>query len=151
MQVILLRHGLRNNGFGDVPLSTEGTQQAVELAENPVLQKIDHILCSPKLRTRQTVEPLSTKLGIEIQVEPDLDQRKSIESHQEFVKRVDAYINQLIENFSEQKLLICTHSDWLQIAILNLEDHLEDPAAHCLFSCAEHKVLEFKDHRWSIK
>ena len=151
MKLFLLRHGDRSGGYGDVALSSEGQRQAHELAENPALQSVDVILCSPKLRTRQTIEPLASQLGITPLVEPAIDQRKSIETPEEFTQRVLLFLNNLPARFSGKNVLLCSHSDWLQTAILTMDSTRPDNAIHCFFSCAEYKVLVQKEGLWEVQ
>jgi probable phosphoglycerate mutase len=92
----LIRHGQtawtqsgQHTGITDIPLSTEGKEEARALA--PVLQKITfaHVLTSPLLRARQTCV-LESLVNIAV-VEPDLmewnygdyEGRRTIEIHQE--------------------------------------------------------------------
>src|SRR5690606_8296302 len=101
MKMFLLRHGDRSAGYGDVELSSEGQRQAKELASQPALQKIDVILSSPKLRTRQTVQPLADQLGLTVEIEGALDQRKSIETQNEFTQRVLHFMDQAAEKYQD--------------------------------------------------
>ena len=150
MKLFLLRHGDRSSGYGDVPLSAEGQRQAQELAERPALQTVNVILISPKMRTKQTVEPLADKLGIEVRIEAALDQRKSIETQSEFTSRVLAFLSSLPTSHAGHNVLACSHSDWLQTAILHMPATRPDNAIHSFFSCGEFKTLVLKDGLWDI-
>lgn len=77
MTIHLVRHasaGERGSGPGDLerPLDDEGHAQALRLVDALADSGIERILTSPALRCRQTVEPLASKLGIEIEMVPDL-------------------------------------------------------------------------------
>ncbi len=58
--LLLLRHGHAADplGVADVerPLSTAGTAQARRLGARPGGHRVDRVLCSPALRTRQTLD-----------------------------------------------------------------------------------------------
>jgi broad specificity phosphatase PhoE len=150
MKLFLLRHGDRSSGYGDVPLSSEGNRQAQDLAAQPALQNIDVILISPKVRTKQTVQPLADKLGIQARVENALDQRKSIETPNEFTTRVLHAMSDIAEKYPDKNVLVCSHSDWLQTAVLSMPSTRPDNAIHCFFSCADFKALNYKDGLWDI-
>jgi broad specificity phosphatase PhoE len=150
MKLILLRHGDRDSGFGDVPLSAEGEAQAQRLASDPVLLRAEAIFSSPRERTQQTVAPLSETLNIEVSIEPDLDQRKSIESPGEFSRRVLNFIENLPKKYANKTVLLCSHSDWLQTAVLQLPTDSTDMAIHCFFGCAEYKLLKDEQGLWEV-
>ncbi len=150
MKLFLLRHGDRSSGYGDVPLSSEGNRQAQELTAVSALQNIHVILCSPKVRTRQTVQPLADKLGVPVQIENSLDQRKSIETQSEFNQRILQTLDECVTKYPGKNVLLCSHSDWLQTAILTMPSTRADNAIHCFFSCAEFKVITLKDGLWDV-
>ena len=150
MKLFLLRHGDRSAGYGDVALSAEGERQARELADNPRLQKIDVILISPKRRTGETVQPLADKLGLSARTEAALDQRKSVETQSEFTRRVLAAMDDAAAKYPGQNVLLCTHSDWLQTALLHMPSMATDNALHCFFSCADFRVVVAKDGMWEV-
>lgn len=151
MKLFLLRHGDRNSGYGDVPLSPEGLRQAQHIADSAALSSVELILCSPKLRTKQTVEPLAARLGLTVQIELALDQQKSIETQGEFTRRVMEALSQVPQAHAGKTVLLCTHSDWLQTAVLAMPSPRTDNAIHCFFSCGEFKSLTFKDGSWEIQ
>ncbi|MBY0384989.1 histidine phosphatase family protein [bacterium] len=150
MKIYLLRHGQRSAGYGDVSLSSEGLQQAQKLAVDPFLQDCDILLCSPKIRTRQTAEPLCERLEISLQIVNDLDQRKSIETENEFTNRVLSFLKDCTEKFAGKNILLCSHSDWLQTALMNLPLPLEKAVAQSFFSCGEYRTLTYKDNTWDL-
>lgn len=150
MKIYLLRHGLRSAGYGDVSLSQEGLQQAQKLALDPFLQDTEVILCSPKIRTRQTAEPLSEQLAKPLQIIPELDQRKSIETENEFTNRVLSFLKDCTEKFAKQNILLCSHSDWLQTALMNLPLPLEKAVAQSFFSCGEYRTVIYDNNTWDL-
>ncbi len=77
MTIYLVRHasaGSRGSGPDDLAreLDDEGHEQARRLVDALADSGVERILTSPAVRCRQTVEPLATKLGIDIEAVPDL-------------------------------------------------------------------------------
>lgn len=81
--LLLVRHGEsmpgrvdqpfpERDGHADPPLSPEGEEQAVRLAERLASAAVDAIYVTPLQRTAQTAAPLAAKLGLTPVVEPDL-------------------------------------------------------------------------------
>lgn len=74
---VLVRHGVteystarRFAGRSDLPLTEHGERQAGQLARRVAeLGRIDALICSPLLRTRQTAGPLADLLGLTAEVE----------------------------------------------------------------------------------
>ena len=79
MTVILLRHGRSTSNTAHVlagrsegvDLDEKGRQQAADLVDRVSELPIRAVVCSPMLRCRRTIEPLSDALG----VEPIVDER----------------------------------------------------------------------------
>jgi probable phosphomutase (TIGR03848 family) len=73
MTVILLRHGRSTSNTAHVlagrsegvELDDKGREQATELVDRLAELPIRAVVCSPMLRCRQTIEPLTDALGIE--------------------------------------------------------------------------------------
>lgn len=149
-RLILLRHGDRDHGFGDVPLSTMGRQQAQGLTQQQLLLKTDVILSSPKLRAQQTVKPLSETLQLNIKIDTELDQRKSIESSSEFEQRVHSFMTKIADEYQNKTVIAASHSDWLQVAVLGLKADSQDLAMYCFFACAEFLELSWSESGWKI-
>lgn len=57
------------------PLSPQGFEDAVRLADVLEEYPIDAVYTSPYTRARQTVEPLAARLGLPLLTEPDLRER----------------------------------------------------------------------------
>ena len=81
MELLLIRHGLpvtvdnRETGMeADPVLSDLGLRQAEALADwfadSPTAERIDAVYASPKARAQQTVAPLAGRLGLELLIEP---------------------------------------------------------------------------------
>lgn len=76
-KVIFIRHGQtewnvtgRYQGQSDVQLSEEGRQQAVKLAENFPVGKVDAIYASDLQRAMVTAETIAKKFDLKVQAEP---------------------------------------------------------------------------------
>jgi probable phosphoglycerate mutase len=78
-ELLLVRHGASESirvgdrfplvdGHGDPALAPEGHEQAVAVGQRLALEKIDAIYTTGLRRTRQTAEPLASRLGLEPQV-----------------------------------------------------------------------------------
>ncbi len=150
MKIYILRHAERSNGYGDVSLSQEGHSQASALASNPSLQDVNLVRCSPKIRTRETIQPLCNRLQLVPEIAPDLDQRKSMETDAEFIRRVLNYLDECVQTRKEQNLLLCSHSDWLQAAIMNLPLPIHKASAQSFFSCADYRTLIYSNNQWDL-
>lgn len=150
MKLILLRHGDRSPGFSDVPLSEKGHQQARELAQKKELLSATKVISSPKRRALQTIEPLVKTLGTSAEITGDLDQMKPIESPTDFVRRIESFLSQL-PRASKDSYLLCSHSDWLQQAVLSMASPDQVFAPYSFFSCAEFKIFTFENSEWTYQ
>lgn len=82
LQIVFVRHGQSMGNIGlptpegyyeeDTPLSDLGKQQAEKLAEGFECGETAHIYSSPMTRTIQTIYPTAQKLGMQIELLPDL-------------------------------------------------------------------------------
>ena len=81
MELLLIRHALpvsvdnRDSGVeADPELSELGLRQTEALVDwlttEPTAEQIDAVYASPKVRARQTVAPLADRLGVELLIEP---------------------------------------------------------------------------------
>lgn len=110
--ILLLRHspaGNRSKWDGDDalrPLDKKGQRQARGLAEALAVYPISRICSSPYTRCLQTVEPLSKKLGLSIDVEPSLAEGASFQQAIDF-----------LESISPEVAVVCTHGDVLQMLV----------------------------------
>jgi broad specificity phosphatase PhoE len=68
--VILVRHGERSPGDGDVPLSDRGRERAAALARLLVDANIRSIITSDMIRTQQTAAPVAKQAKIEPEIIP---------------------------------------------------------------------------------
>lgn len=81
MKLILIRHAETAHNAGgvvqgraDIPLSDLGRRQAEALAATLRREPIAALYSSPLSRARDTAQPLARELGIDITVEPDLQE-----------------------------------------------------------------------------
>ena len=80
MAIYLIRHAkaLSRSGWtgsdNDRPLSDEGRAQALTIGEEWAGETPVAVLSSPRLRCRETVQPLADCFGLELRVEPTLDE-----------------------------------------------------------------------------
>ncbi len=146
MRLFLLRHATRSHGIGDAPLNDVGKNQAFELSQNPKLFGVNRILCSPKKRAQMTISPLAQELQCTIETMNELDQQLNTENQAEFNNRVKSFLNSLQEDETLDTILICSHSDWLTVAAVILENNTNF-FGH-LFQCAEFIAFDLKDGQW---
>lgn len=148
MKLILLRHGDRSPGFSDVPLSPKGLEQAHALAHKKELLGVGKIYCSPKRRALQTVDQLVKTSEIHMEITNDVDQMRQIESPNDFTRRILGFISSLPRS-EDQTVLVCSHSDWLQQAVLLLASDEQVFAPYSFFGCAEFKIFEYAGGQWN--
>ncbi len=88
MELVLIRHGdpdystctyggINGQGYGLVPLSQKGMQQAQQVANDPTLQGAQLIVSSPYTRALQTAAEIVRTTGLPLMVEPDLHEMMS--------------------------------------------------------------------------
>ena len=122
--VILIRHasaGDRESWRGDDrlrPLDERGWRQSEGLVSALADYEIERVLSSAALRCMQTVEPLASRLGVEIEERPEL---------MEGASREEALV--LIGELDRTGAALCTHGD---VVYELLEDGLKKGAAAIL-------------------
>jgi broad specificity phosphatase PhoE len=147
MQVFLLRHGTRNHTMGDVPLNSQGLLEAKRLASELRWQRLDAILSSPKKRAMMTVQPLAEKLNLPLLTFKDLDQMHAGEGEGQFIARVRHFLDRVQNQEFGQNILICSHSDWLSLAISQIPTDAFE-LTHHLFHCGEVIGFSIEDGVW---
>lgn len=81
----MVRHGIRQDMLDvtwsagrerpyDTPLAEQGRQQAAEMGERLLAEKIDHVFSSPFTRAMQTASAIAIALGQTIKVDPALSE-----------------------------------------------------------------------------
>ncbi len=90
-RVLLVRHCESSGQAPDAPLTARGLEQAQALAEFLAPRPIARIVSSPYLRARQSVAPLAGKLGLELETDVRLAERRlspePIDGWRDVVKR----------------------------------------------------------------
>lgn len=74
-KIYVIRHCLAQGQSLDAPLTQKGIEQANSLAEFFKDLKIDRIVSSPFLRAIQSIEPLSSRESMKIEVDERLSER----------------------------------------------------------------------------
>lgn len=73
--IYVVRHGKAEGQAPDAPLTAEGAQQAIRLAEWFADKPIDDIVSSPYERAYRSIQPLGDRLGIEVVLDDRLTER----------------------------------------------------------------------------
>jgi len=108
----VIRHAEKMSETGDTPLSEAGKKRAKQLCDTLKNLRIDTIFHTDYLRTKQTAEPLATKLHITPNVYTESDQN---------------WIDQLLSSQKGKRVLIVGHSDTApQIAGRLAGKHVEE-------------------------
>lgn len=105
MRLFLIRHAQaedRQIGGRDLyrPLSDKGLARARELSGLLAPSNVERILTSPATRCVQTVEPLATASGVELEDQPDLWEGSLI-----------THVLALFESQQGKVVAACTHGD----------------------------------------
>jgi broad specificity phosphatase PhoE len=159
MKVVLLRHGTRaSQDFGDSPLSPVGHKQAEDLAERVQslsdLPRPTLLLCSPKRRARETLQPLSdsAQLGMELALTIDarIDERHQAETGREFESRLKEVLDE-VSNKSEDCIYICSHLDWLELAMVLIPSNMSELEKALSWSTAEYRIFKVEHGLWNFK
>jgi phosphohistidine phosphatase SixA len=105
MTVLLVRHataGHRTEGTDDQlrPLDDRGRRQAEGLVDALADYDIRHVLTSPAVRCRQTVEPLAGSLGLPVAERQELAEGSTVED-----------VLGLVSSLNGETAVLCTHGD----------------------------------------
>ena len=149
-QVILIRHAESLPDFStpeaEWPLSGRGVEQAGLLVDALRSQRIERIYSSPYRRAIDTVKPLSTAIGVPIEICSDLRERRlshepisnfieiieqswadfdfalpGCESAGEAQRRALSTINGLAEENSRRQIVISTHGQLLSLFLHHVD------------------------------
>ncbi len=114
--LFLIRHavaGVRDNldpSDDRRPLDAVGLDQAATIARNWTELEIEAIYSSPATRCIQTVEPLAERLGLSVQVAPELFEGAAKSRSIEYVR-----------SFRGRNIVLCSHGDVIPDVLRNLE------------------------------
>jgi 2,3-bisphosphoglycerate-dependent phosphoglycerate mutase len=75
-RLYLIRHCAAAGQEPDAPLTANGCEQAIMLADTLTAAGIERIVCSPFRRARDSIEPLAQRLGLAIEVDDRLAERR---------------------------------------------------------------------------
>ncbi|WP_059104439.1 histidine phosphatase family protein [Shouchella shacheensis] len=74
-KIYILRHCQAEGQSPEAPLTDQGFQQALEVADFFSEMPIDHIISSPYKRAIQSIQPLATRINVEIETNRQLTER----------------------------------------------------------------------------
>lgn len=148
-QIVLMRHATRaavlEFGNSESSLNAVGLAQAEKLADAVKLAgKLPaptRLLCSPKLRARQTLEPLSKASGLKIEIVTDLDERREHESLKTFEERIRKLAESLPQN---ETVYVCTHLDVLEVAAALWPTNFSERESAQTWSTLEFQVFKIR-------
>jgi len=119
---LFIRHAHRDTEDRSIDngLSEKGRRQCEELVDD--LDKVrprrkpKKVFSSPKVRCRETAEFIAAWAGVELVVDPRLDEQGPKEGERAFLKRVESFFDQIRD---ESEVAYVSHGDLLpQIAHL---------------------------------
>ena len=136
--LLLVRHGETDwnaegklQGHTDRPLNAYGRRQAQTLAERFASESIDALYASDLSRARETAEILGAKLGLGVEVDPDLreknwgnwegltsEERLHVvyegETSEEHRERTLRAVNRIVERHPGERIVVVTHGGSLR-------------------------------------
>jgi len=106
----LIRHGRyeAENPEELCPLSAEGVRQAYECAEDERLKNCQLIMSSPFTRAMHTAAIFTRRLGLDVEVAPDLREKGRLESWAQVRRRALAALQKYT---AYDKVIVVTHAD----------------------------------------
>ena len=152
--MILLRHATRSAlGVSDNSLNSVGEAQAQKLVKHLVphgpLRVPTKLLASPKIRARETLDPLARAIHVPLEIDDRLDERNSGESLEHFEERIVSLINELTDEQNGCALL-CTHLDWLEHAMVLMPSDMTELETSAGWVTAEYRAFDINDGLWSL-
>ncbi len=127
--LILVRHAHRDTTDRELDngLSARGKEQMQSFTEGFIAEYAGRykdaptLFASPKARCIETLEGLSRKYKTKIHIEPMLGEPTNTESHQDYIKRIHSYLDQLLASRDLAAVtVLCSHGDWLPFALKHL-------------------------------
>ncbi len=158
MKAVLLRHATRSaTGLGDSSLNALGSNQAEALAQRCLaphgpLPHPTHLLVSPKLRARETLQPLSETTRLHLKIDERLDERHQNETSAEFMARVRQFLAEVEQTPEKDScVFICSHLDWLEAALITISSDMNEIESAASWMTAEFRIFKIEDGLWSLK
>lgn len=151
--LVLIRHAERALTFQSATdgLSERGREQSRWLAEQvgENLVRPTRLVASPRIRTHQTMAPIAEKTNLLIEIEDLVNERESNETRQVFEDRVRSFLTGTPTN---QITFVCTHSDWLDSAMLQMQSDVSDETLFHPWAVAEARVFILGEHgMWTLR
>jgi phosphohistidine phosphatase SixA len=155
-QIVLLRHATRSAVLdfsesiagGGSSLNATGLGQAEDFAQivkkGGGLPPPNCLFASPKLRARQTLQPLSKATGIALEILDALDERRDSESLKTFEERV-RQIPTLLNGEGQGTIYLCTHLDVLEAASALWPTNFTERESTNPWSTLEYQVFNVKN------
>lgn len=119
--LVLVRHAHRDvtHRHADNGLTDKGRTQAVAFKDHFVdtweasdKKTAWKIFTSPKVRCRETVEPLAEHLKIEAEVFQLLNEFSATETEKDFIRRIHDFY-EWWKNQAPPHIVACSHGDWI--------------------------------------
>jgi len=166
-------------GQSDGELNSTGRQQAEELGRHLKDFRIDQIIASPMRRARDTAAAIAQYHRLPIKITPlvvewncgvldgvpaEIFRKKLQESEAplssfrpeggetllEVRQRASAFISDVVANFQDQTVLVCSHGDFMRTLMsLVLRKSIEE-ASSIHFGNASYSILEFENGHWNL-
>lgn len=139
MAIHLVRHGKagsRHDWKGpddERPLSKRGRRQAEALVDVLADRGVELVFSSPSVRCVQTVQPLADKLGLSVELRPELA---------EGTAEID--VAGFLEGLGSTTAVVCSHGDMIPIILENLAERYGFDLPYN-YSCAKASVWEIVD------
>jgi broad specificity phosphatase PhoE len=102
------------------PLSREGLEEAVMLAEFFQFSGLHHIYTSPLERCLETARTIADKNEVALQIESGLSEHRPEESHTDVLKRLDPVLNRAIDEAGHGPVALVTHGSPIAILLSQL-------------------------------
>jgi broad specificity phosphatase PhoE len=102
------------------PLSEEGMEEAMMLAEFFQLSSLHHIYTSPLERCLETARTIAHKNRVTMQIESGLSEHRPEESRSDVQKRLFPILNRVIDEDGQEPVALVTHGSPIAIILSQL-------------------------------
>lgn len=159
MQLILFRHAHKGlTPAADPELSAPGFKQAEKLVELVAAKKIPaptKAWVSEKIRTRQTIDPVTRHFKATVETSDLLNLRAYSENAEQFrlrIKKMLNMIDELAQKSADEIHYLCTHYDWIEeaLAFINSPTDLTT-YEYASWAPAQYIHFEVRDGLWTVK